>query len=1024
MTTVMDFDVYQGWNLVNSYSEDGFKITISPDYGSNLVETNNLIVDNYGNETNILSSTSGSKFAFHSIQLGQWSSSSNPIEVTFVATLASGATTSWSFTTINTGEMKTFYSPYSGSDIVSLSYYRSSLDYNWIKFDNIVLDPSKTVAPTSLADAAIVGGYVNKAHDLATQALTGTAQAGATVTVYDNGTALPGSVMADAQGKWSYTLGVLKDGSHSLTATAVDAGGIVSDPSSALQFTVDTQAPETMLTVSSEPAKITNATSATIQFSGTDTGGVGVDHYVVTVDGTASNNTTGSVSLSDLKDGGHTISVAAVDKAGNTDATPESYSWTVDTKAPETALTASSEPAKITNATSATIQFSGTDTGGVGVDHYMVTVDGTASNNTTGSVSLSDLKDGGHTISVAAVDKAGNTDATPESYSWTVDTQAPAAPTGLADAAIAGGYVNAAHQAGSVLTGTAEKGATVSLFDNGGSTAIATVTADATTGAFSFDLSKLADGGHSLTATATDAAGNTGAASAALAFKVDTSAPAAPTGLADAAVAGGYVNAAHQAGSVLTGTAEKGTTVSLFDNGGSTAIATVTADATTGAFSFDLSTLADGGHSLTATATDAAGNTGAASAALAFKVDTSAPAAPASLADAAIVGGYVNAAHQAGSVLTGTAEKGATVSLFDNGGSTAIATVTADATTGAFSFDLSKLADGSHSLTATATDVAGNTGAASAALAFKVDTAPPAAPASLADAAIGTNGYVNKVGDTDAQKLTGTAEKGAAVMVYDGGVYLGTATADASTGQWSYTLGVLKDGTHSLTATATDAAGNTGAASAALNVKVDATAPVTLITDITQSVTKTGSTTLVIGSSEAGSTVNLFDTDGTTVLRTANADATGSWSATLTNLSNVVHNFTAKATDLAGNVGSSSQVAIFGTTGNDVIKAVPGGGLIVGSTGNDNMTAGVGIDNFVFHANLEKNVISGFDVFQDILSFDHNLFAGITDASKIINYTADVNGNATVIVDPNDTVTLLGVTKAQLQAHLNDFHLL
>ena len=72
--------------------------------------------------------------------------------------------------------------------------------------------------------------------------------------------------------------------------------------------------------------------------------------------------------------------------------------------------------------------------------------------------------------------------------------------------------------------------------------------------------------------------------------------------------------------------------------------------------------------------------------------------------------------------------------------------------------------------------------------------------------------------------LTGTAEANSTVKVYDGATLLGTATANGS-GAWSYTTAALADGAHSLTATATDAAGNTGAASSALSVTVDTTAP-------------------------------------------------------------------------------------------------------------------------------------------------------------------------------------------------------
>ena len=62
--------------------------------------------------------------------------------------------------------------------------------------------------------------------------------------------------------------------------------------------------------------------------------------------------------------------------------------------------------------------------------------------------------------------------------------------------------------------------------------------------------------------------------------------------------------------------------------------------------------------------------------------------------------------------------------------------------------------------------------------------------------------------------LTGTAEANSTVKVYDGATLLGSATANGS-GAWSYTTAALANGAHSLTATATDAAGNTGVASSA-----------------------------------------------------------------------------------------------------------------------------------------------------------------------------------------------------------------
>ena len=73
--------------------------------------------------------------------------------------------------------------------------------------------------------------------------------------------------------------------------------------------------------------------------------------------------------------------------------------------------------------------------------------------------------------------------------------------------------------------------------------------------------------------------------------------------------------------------------------------------------------------------------------------------------------------------------------------------------------------------------------------------------------------------------LTGTAEANSTVKVYDGTTLLGMRHRQRH-GAWSYTTAALANGGHSLTATATDAAGNTGAASASLAVTIDTTAPI------------------------------------------------------------------------------------------------------------------------------------------------------------------------------------------------------
>ena len=101
------------------------------------------------------------------------------------------------------------------------------------------------------------------------------------------------------------------------------------------------------------------------------------------------------------------------------------------------------------------------------------------------------------------------------------------------------------------------------------------------------------------------------------------------------------------------------------------------------------------------------------------------------------------------------------------------------------------------------------------------DTTAPGAPVitNPADNSFDTDGNVT---------LSGTAEADATIELFEvatsGNVSKGTTQAD-STGAWSKTLNAVPDGSHTYTATATDAAGNASAESEARTVKVDTIAP-------------------------------------------------------------------------------------------------------------------------------------------------------------------------------------------------------
>lgn len=121
-------------------------------------------------------------------------------------------------------------------------------------------------------------------------------------------------------------------------------------------------------------------------------------------------------------------------------------------------------------------------------------------------------------------------------------------------------------------------------------------------------------------------------------------------------------------------------------------------------------------------------------------------------------------------------------------------------------------------------DAAGNEGSALS-RAYVLDTSAPATPGTPVLAGASDSGWSNSDGVTTdtTPTLSGSADNGSTVSIYDGATLLGTAAAGA--GGWNFTTAALGEGSHAITAVASDTAGNSSAASGVLNVSVDATAP-------------------------------------------------------------------------------------------------------------------------------------------------------------------------------------------------------
>jgi hypothetical protein len=380
-----------------------------------------------------------------------------------------------------------------------------------------------------------------------------------------------------------------------------------------------------------------------------------------------------------------------------------------------------------------------------------------------------------------------------------IDTTAPAAP------AIANDIINANDSV--TLTGTAEANSTVTVYD--GQTALGTTTTNGS-GAWNYTTSTLAPGTQTFTATATDAAGNTSAASTALDPAIGP--PAAPTIVSfspdSGVVCDGITNATTVA---LTGTAVANSTIAVFD--GSTELGTTTANGS-GAWSYTTGTLTNGSHSFTAT--DAVGsNLSSASAALGVTIDTRPP--PVTVSLASNTGTSSIPTTTSNIALTGSGDPNAVVTLRE--GNTVLGTTMANAN-GERSFTSPSVAQGSHTIVASEADAAGNAGSAS--LTFTLDTEVLAAP-SIASLVSDGGTVGGEISNTTTLVLTGTAVANSTVEVFDGSTELGTATASGD-GGWSYRTSQLANGPHSLTAT-DSVAGDVSPASAALIVSVDSAEP-------------------------------------------------------------------------------------------------------------------------------------------------------------------------------------------------------
>jgi len=610
------------------------------------------------------------------------------------------------------------------------------------------------------------------------------------------------------------------------------------------------------------------------------------------------------------------------------------------------------------------------------VDGTAIAATATANANGAWSYTPTGLTDGAHTIVASETNAAGTGSA---SITFTLDTTAPQ----VTEKLVNGGTTTAS----AALTGTGDANATVHFTIDGNPIA-ATTTADAT-GAWSYTPTGLANGTHTVVASETDLAGNTGSASLTFMLNSVTTPVVTERLTSDTGASSTDRVTSNPA---LSGAADANSVVHFTVDGAAIAT-TVTADAN-GAWTYTPTGLADGVHTVVASETNTAG-TGSAS--LTFTLDTTAPHVTESLVNDTGISATDKITSNAS--LTGSGDAGAIVH-FTVDGTAIAATATADAN-GAWSYTPTGLTDGTHTIVATETDLAGNTGSAS--LSFTLDTTAPQV----------TEHLVSGGTTTTNPALAGTGDPNSVVhFTVDGSAVASTATADA-TGAWSFTPSGLANGTHTVVASETDIAGNTGSASLSFTLQSQQAHPVAPI--FSGMVPGSGTVTLSGSGVAAGDTVEFYD--GNSWIGTTTTDANGNWTYTASAASNVVHSFGLNEYTTSGVIGGANKAILGGTaaatltgsTGNDIINAHGGNDTVIGGAGADTLTAGSGKVTFAYKA-ITDSTPAAADTITDfrhgIDKIDFTNIAGINATSGIPQFQGNITGTGNLTLNAHSVAYL------------------
>jgi large repetitive protein len=773
--------------------------------------------------------------------------------------------------------------------------------------------------------------------------LRGTASPGSNVSIVANGGAtVLGSGVADDGGNFDITTSALAEGVYSFQA--IDQIGPSTQTSSIFIVDVFPSAPLITTQVTNNPFN-----GDAVELKGTGEANQTINLYIdgsstVLATTTTDGNGNFDVFTPSLADGAHTVRATETDSAGLTSPLSAGFAFNVN-PTPPTIGAVVGQPFN-----GGHIEVKGTGEANRTIEIFAdngTTVVGTGTTNGSGVFDFSTsatFTEGLHTLTAVTLDSSNLVSTA--SNTVTVDV-GPSAPVfTLVGQPINGGTIE--------INGTGAANEILTVFADGGTTPVYSGLIDSTG---HFDITTtidFADGVHHLAATVTNP-DNLTSPVAQLTVNVLPQTPV----IASVVPVPGTTQQIE-----VQGTAEAGETIKLFADGSTTVLASDTADQ----FGhFDIVTnIVGGSHTITATETDSAGLVSAMSTGGSVNVTPNAPVIT------TLVGQPLN-----GDVVsvTGTAQHpGGTITLYADGGSTAVGSgmiagndTFAIAATATF-------ADGIHTFTAIETD---NGISSAASVAFTVDV-EPTAPTNVAQVGTTTQG--------GSVEVTGMGEAGETITLSIGGVTVATGPVDQS-GNFDIHIAGLNPGIQSVSAIETDA-DNLGSTASSFNITVVPAAP--MLTSVS-SVDDPHGQIEAVGTGVAGAIVNLFADGGSTLIGSGIVDATGHFAVYSSNSIALAGSHDITATLTAANpLGSVTSVA--SAPAHVVVATVANSWTIASASDLANAIAAIDLTGSSSQPNTDYtfNIVGNLKLTSQLPAF--NLAVGDTLTIHGNGATLDANG--------------------------------